>query len=56
MIKLRHNIFHMFSRVLIESLLHLEDEVRIIVTDIISMILPIHMAQPEYLKTIAYLL
>ena len=37
----RATIFQMFQRVLIESLLNLEDEVRILVTDIINMVLPL---------------
>jgi hypothetical protein len=40
----------MFSRVLIESLLNLEDEVRILVTDIINMVLPLMLSQTEWEK------
>lgn len=40
----------MFSRVLIESLLNLEDEVRILVTDVINMVLPLMLSQPEWEK------
>ena len=46
----------MFSRVLIESLLNLEDEVRILVTDIINMVLPLMLSQNEWEKQVAYLL
>ena len=46
----------MFSRVLIESLLNLEDEVRIIVTDILSLVLPMLLQQPDMNKTLSSLL
>lgn len=46
----------MFSRVLIESLLNLEDEVRIIVTDILSLVLPMLLQQPDMDKTLSSLL
>jgi hypothetical protein len=46
----------MFSRVLIESLHNLEDEVRILVTDIINMVLPLMLSQNEWEKQVAYLL
>lgn len=40
---LKQGLFPVFKRVLSESLLHLEDEVRIIVTDITSYLLPLHL-------------
>jgi hypothetical protein len=46
----RSTVFQMFSRVLIESLLNLEDEVRILVTDVINMVLPLMLSQPEWEK------
>ena len=52
----RSTVFQMFSRVLIESLLNLEDEVRILVTDVINMVLPLMLSQPEWEKQVGYLL
>lgn len=46
----------MLNRVLLESLVHLEDEVRIIVTEIITMILPLHQLQHEYPENMSKLL
>ena len=39
--QLRLTVFQMFNRVLIESLQNLEDEVRIIVTEVINLVMPI---------------
>jgi hypothetical protein len=41
---------------LIESLLNLEDEVKIFVTDLISMILPLYLEQVGFEKQMSYLL
>ncbi len=46
----------MFQRVLIESLLNLEDEVRILVTDIINLTLPLMLTQPQWETQVSYLL
>jgi hypothetical protein len=46
----------MFSRVLIESLLNSEDEVRIIVTEVINLVLPMMLEQDGFEKQITYLL
>ena len=39
-VSMRQTVFAMFNRVLVESLLHIEDEVRIIVTEILNIVLP----------------
>jgi hypothetical protein len=49
----KDQIFLMFNRVLIESLLNVEDEVRIIITELISSLLPHYLALPEYEKWIS---
>ena len=46
----------MFNRVLIESLLNSEDEVRILVTEVINMVLPMMLEQAEFEKQIGYLI
>ncbi len=46
----------MFNRVLIESLLNVEDEVRIIVTEIITNLLKEYLQLPDYEKWISQLL
>jgi len=48
--KLRITVFQMFNRVLIESLLNLEDEVRILVTELINSILPLMLSQEGFEK------
>ena len=40
---LKKQVYSTFNRVLIESLLNLEDEVKIFVTDLINMILPMYL-------------
>lgn len=49
-------MFAMFNRVLIESLNNLEDEVRIIVTEILSIVLPLQLKQENYEKILSKLL
>jgi hypothetical protein len=53
---LRKQVYQTFHRVLIESLLNLEDEVKIFVTDLINMILPLYLESPGFEKQISYLL
>jgi hypothetical protein len=38
----------MFNKVFIESLLIVEDEVRVIVIEIIEQLLPLYLEQPDY--------
>jgi hypothetical protein len=47
---LKKQIYQTFHRVLIESLLNLEDEVKIFVTDLINMILPLYLEAEGFEK------
>jgi hypothetical protein len=49
-------VFLMFSKVLLESLLMVEDEVMIIVCEIIEQLLPHYLSQPDYNKSLSLLL
>lgn len=46
----------MFNRVMIESVLNVEDEVRIIVTELINSLLPHFLAHPDSYKILSQLI
>lgn len=46
----------MFDKVLIESLLHVEDEVRIVITELIEQLLPFYLQGEDCVKSMSILL
>ncbi len=56
LVNYKKEVFQAFNKVLIESLILVEEEPRVIITEIIEMLIPHYLQQPDYQKSIVLLL